>query len=225
MNRNFDSMKYIISRLKFLYKISYKKLFSKIDVIFEREVGNLQSILDVGCGSNSMVRLLSYNKYCVGVDVHKQSLVDSKSKDIHDEYVECNILRISELFMENAFECVIAIDVIEHLEKEDGIILLDAMERIASRKVIVFTPNGFLPQGDRFSNPWQVHLSGWTVDDFEKRGYNVIGINGHRSLRGEFAKIKHKPKYLFGFISDVSQLLVKNRPRRAFQLFAVRTLK
>ena len=194
-------------------------------MIFEREIGDLQSILDVGCGSNSMVRLLSNNKYCVGVDAHKQSLDYSKSKNIHNEYVECNILRISELFKDNAFECVIAIDVIEHLEKDDGFKLLDAMERIASRKVIVFTPNGFLPQGDRFSNPWQVHLSGWTVDDFEKRGYSIIGINGHRSLRGEFAKIKHKPKYLFSFISDISQLVVKNRPRRAFQLFAVMTLK
>lgn len=218
-------MKYIISSLKFFYKISYKKLFSKIDVIFESEVSNLQSILDVGCGSNSMVRLLSKNKYCVGVDAHKKSLDESKSKDIHDEYIECDILGISELYKDNAFECVIAIDVIEHLEKTDGFKLLEAMERIASRKVIVFTPNGFLPQGDRFSNPWQVHQSGWTVDDFEKRGYNVIGINGHRSLRGEFAKIKNKPKFLFGFISDVSQLLVRNRPRRAFQLFAVMNFK
>lgn len=218
-------MNYIINRLKWIYKNSYKRIFNKIDVIFEDEMRNLQSVLDIGCGSNSMAKLLSKRIFKVGVDAHKQCLQDSKTKQIHDEYVECEIQNISKYFKENSFECVIAIDVIEHLTKDDGFRLLDTIEQIASRKVIVFTPNGFLPQGDRFSNPWQVHLSGWNVDDFERRGYKIIGINGHKLLRGEFAKIKYKPKFFFGLISDITQLFVRNQPKQAFQIFAIKNFE
>ncbi len=66
------------------------------------------------------------------------------------------------------------IDVVEHLEKEEGLRLLCLTERIARRQIVLFTPLGFMPQehldgkdawgleGGR----WQEHKSGWLPEDF-----------------------------------------------------------
>ena len=42
------------------------------------------------------------------------------------------------------------------------------MEKVARKKVIVFTPNGFVPQRPYDGNPFQEHLSGWSVDEIHE---------------------------------------------------------
>ena len=98
------------------------------------------------------------------------------------------------------------------------------MEKIAKKKVIIFTPNGFLPQGAHSNNPFQLHRSGWSVDEMKNRRYKVIGINGHKSLRSEQAKIKYTPFKFWKVISDITQGLVKNKPEKAFQILCVKRI-
>ncbi|HET8963234.1 MAG TPA: class I SAM-dependent methyltransferase [Chitinophagales bacterium] len=215
----------MIKHLKYLYRNTYKTFFSKYDVILEKESKNYVSLLDVGCGSYSPISSFSKKLYCVGVDLFEKSIEESKSKGIHNDYVICNVLDIDKHFESNQFDIVVACDVIEHLEKVDGWRLMEKMESIAKHKVVFYTPNGFLDQGDRFNNPWQVHHSGWTADDFKNKGYKVIGINGVKSLRGEYAKVKYKPAFLWNFISDITELFVRNKPEKAFQLFAIKKIK
>ncbi len=209
--------------LRKVVRYTYKTFFCKSDVLIEKEVKGCRNLLDVGCGSNSPVHTFSNKLYCIGVDAFAPSIEKSQKKGIHREYYQINILDIDKKFQQKSFDCTIALDVIEHLMKEDGYLLLDKMESIALKKVIIFTPNGFIEQGDRFKNPWQVHLSGWTKDDFSKRGYKVIGINGLKSLRGQYAKLKYWPPFLWGFISDITELFVKQNPEKAFQLLAIKT--
>ncbi len=215
----------LIKYLRKSYRYTYKSFFSKYDVIIEREVRGMNNLLDVGCGANSPVQTFNRNLYCVGVDAFEPSIEKSKLKKIHNEYLKLDVLKVGNEFGDKSFDIVVALDLIEHLEKNDGLLLLDMMEKIASKKVIIYTPNGFLPQGDRESNPWQVHLSGWTVEEFEKRGYDVIGVNGIKSLRGEFAKVKNKPAFFWNLISDISELFVKTKPEKAFQLLAIKKIK
>ncbi len=85
-------------------------------------------------------------------------------------------------------DTVVLLDVIEHLPKEEGRKLLDATIAIARGQVIVFTPLGFMPQGDTedkdawglSGTDWQVHRSGWTPDDFEGWEF-LICEDFHRS--------------------------------------------
>lgn len=94
-------------------------------------------------------------------------------------------------FKDRSFDLVFALDVIEHLEKPDGGRMLSEMERVARRRVLIFTPNGFYPQES--DDPWQVHRSGWTHADFRPRGYTVglvdfdYGKHGLEPLRGLWA--------------------------------------
>lgn len=86
-----------------------------------------------------------------------------------DQHYQCQALVALPKIGPRSFDLVYALDVIEHFNKADGARLLDEMERIAARRVLVFTPNGFMEQTS--ANPYQVHRSGWTREDFRARGY------------------------------------------------------
>lgn len=200
----------------------YRKLFNGYEEELEKELFDCYSILDVGCGNNSPIRRVSYNKYCVGVDAFKPSIDQSKKKKIHAKYYRMNVLKLKDKFKENEFDCVLASDLIEHLTKEEGVELIRQMETIAKHKVIIFTPNGFLKQPECKGNPYQLHKSGWRPIEFQYRGYKVKGINGLKCLRGHHAGIKWQPKWFWIIISDLTHIVVKHFPNKAFQMLCVK---
>ncbi len=199
-------------------KKTYRKIFPDFLSEFTKLAEGYSSILDVGCGNNSAVQYLSDDSYKVGVDAFEPSIEKSREKGIHNKYYKLDVLEIEKEFGANSFDCVVAIDLIEHLEKTDGLELLRQLESIAKKRMIIFTPAGFLPQGEYDNNPWQVHLSGWEVKEMESYGYKVIGINGWKHLRGEYAELKYKPHRFWQLFSDITQLIVKNKPEMAFQI-------
>ena len=84
-------------------------------------------------------------------------------------------------FATNQVESVFLVDVIEHLEKEDGLMTIREAKRIASKSVHIFTPLGFMEQhvGPLDDDVWgyvgntlQTHLSGWEPSDFP--GWRIL---------------------------------------------------
>lgn len=208
---------------------SIKKTFPNLalftlSIELENLLGDCESVLDLGCGDNSPIGFIDRKKYLVGVDGFKKSIIKSKRLKIHDTYLHKNILDISKDFKRNSFDAVIALDVIEHLEKKDGYKLLKLMENLAAKKVILLTPNGFVNQTGE-GNGLQEHLSGWSVSDFKKRGFKVLGRYGIKRLRKEKAELKYKPKILWGLISELSNLFyTRKNPRKAYSLLAVKNI-
>jgi hypothetical protein len=84
-------------------------------------------------------------------------------------------------FPPNSVDTVFLIDVIEHLEKEEGKKLLALTEKIARKQVAIFTPLGFMPQYHPDGKDawglngadWQEHKSGWVPEDFSE-GWQII---------------------------------------------------
>jgi Methyltransferase domain len=196
------------------------------DSLLEKEVvGSCDTLLDVGCGANSPVRTFSGKlKYTVGIDLYQPSIAASQTLGIHDHYECLDVLRLLERFDAKSFDCVVALDLIEHLHKEDGDRLLQNMEHIAKKKVVVFTPSGFLRQSRVDANDLQEHLSGWSAEEMRQKGYRVYGVNGWKSLRGDRAKIKFWPKWFWVIFSKLTQLVVQNSPEHAFQILCIKTL-
>jgi hypothetical protein len=72
-------------------------------------------------------------------------------------------------------DTIFLLDVIEHVEKEEGLQLLRETEKIARQQIVLFTPLGFMPQeqldGEDAWNlnggAWQEHKSGWLPEDFD----------------------------------------------------------
>lgn len=205
------------------YKNTLNKIIPKYGIELEKAVGNSKTLLDVGCGSNSPIFPFSHKLHAIGVDAFLPSIDKSKQANIHSEYHQIDVLDITNHFDANSIDCVLASDLIEHLTKEDGYILLSAMEKIAKQRIIIFTPNGFLEQGVYDNNPFQLHLSGWTVQEMEDLGYKVIGIAGWKPIRGEYAAVRFKPKFLWTIISDLTQIFVRNNPKYAFQILCIKT--
>jgi SAM-dependent methyltransferase len=183
----------------------------------KKAVAGASSVLDVGCGREG--RLASWigdGSHLVGVDLV------GEAPPGYDEFIQLDIRRLSERFVEDEFDCTVALDVVEHLDKAAGWRLLADLERIARRRVVVFTPNGFLPQEPYDNNPHQAHLSGWTVEEMRDLGYRVVGINGWRPLRTERAEFRFRPTPFVARLSFLTQALVTHRPRYAFQLLCVK---
>lgn len=217
----------VVARLRRADRDVIRRLQSRFEDLLTALIpSECSSLLDVGCGRASpLARVLPTIENSVGVDALTSELNErGAAVSGHRRYVQSDVRRLGELFPERSFDVVVALDVLEHLEKDEGWSLLDAMERLATRRVIVFTPNGFLPQDEYDGNPYQIHLSGWTVDEFRGRGYRVMGVNGWRPLRGERASIAWRPRSLWGRVSLYTQSYFEERPRHAFQLLCSKEL-
>lgn len=190
----------------------------------DRYLRDAESVLDVGCGSSSPIAKVPKHFYAVGVDAFGPSIEKSKQQGIHDAYKKADVLAVDKLFKKKQFDAVIALDLIEHLEKKQGFELIKKMSSLAKKKIIIMTPNGFYKQDPYDGNKWQVHHSGWSVDDFVKLGFTVRGIRGVKWLRGEYATLKWKPWIFWGIVSVFSEPLVYFLPRMAYQLFAVKEI-
>ena len=109
---------------------------------------------------------------------------------------------------------------------------LDSMSQL---QFLSLTTNGFLPQKGKDENPWQQHLSGWSVVEFKKLKYTARGLSGLKFLRKEneddtmnsslLSPVKYKPQSFWFFVITLSQLFVYFVPRLAFELFCVKMKK
>ena len=184
-------------------------------------VPGCQTLLDVGCGENSVVQFFNNNlEKSVGVDLFEKSIKKAKHRGIHNLYIKGNVLDINKFFKPGSFDCVISIDVIEHLEKNQALELIKKMERIAKKSVVIQTTNGYLKQGPEGGNEYQIHKCGFTASEFRKLGYKVVGMDGPRFLRGECAKIIFKPKILFSIMANLLDLVYRFFPEASFNLLA-----
>lgn len=192
----------------------------QLPILLNEHLADCQTILDVGCGDNSWLRFVK-GKHTTGVDAHAPSIERARKSATHSEYVVGEVHELQPHFSPKSFDAVVMLDLIEHFRKEDALRLLRSAERTAVKKVIVFTPSGFLPQPPALNNPWQQHLSGWSARELVDLGYSVVGVNGWKPLRKQFASFR-RPAALTSRLSSLTEPLVRNHPNQAFALFGVK---
>ena len=183
-----------------------------------------RTVLDVGSGVSHTLRLMGVER-AVGAEGYLPSLEKARSQKTHHDYVQCDVRDISKHFQPGQFDACIAMDVIEHLTKEDGLKMIADMERIAGKRAVFFTPCGFLPQGNTEKGDLQVHLSGWEPAEMEKLGYRVIGLLGPKTLRGEYHRLKRRPDVFWGLVSLAGQIFWSRRhPQDAAAILCVKEI-
>jgi hypothetical protein len=122
----------------------------------------------------------------VGAGLRPQSLVAADRHiciEPHDEYADAleaagyTVVRDTAVAAIEAMpdvDTIVALDVIEHMDKAEGLRFLDVAKRKA-RQIVVFTPLGFLRQEETGATDawglhgqhWQKHRSGWMPGEFE----------------------------------------------------------
>lgn len=207
-----------------LFRITFPRLLQFFYLnTMRKALEDCRTCLDIGCGGDSPVRHLKF-AYSVGVDGYEPLLQQARAHRTHDEFVSCNATDLESRFSPKQFDCCVALDLIEHLSKESGLKLIKDMERIASKKILLFTPNGFLPQKSH-EGDLQKHLSGWTAEEMRALGFTVIGMHGWKALRGEQHRHRLRPAWLSGIVSALSHVLYTRRhPSQAAALLCVKSL-
>jgi len=207
-----------------LFRLTFPRIleFSYLNAM-RRMLAGCRSCLDIGCGGSSPTRRLGF-EHSVGVDGYTPLLDEARRNRTHTEFVFARAQEIGERFTGGQFDCCVALDLIEHLTKEDGLKLIREMERIAAKRILIFTPSGFLSQRSH-DGDLQEHLSGWSADEMRSLGFDVIGMHGARVLRGEEHRHRFRPRALSGVISAVSHYAYTRRhPEKAAAILCLKDI-
>lgn len=155
------------------------KLFNSVPEIedaIKKEIIQTEVVLDIGPGiypSNFFVP--KFQVLIEPCDEYVQ-ILKTRFEDAKDVLVlNSDALTIAKAISDLSVDSIFLLDVIEHLEKDDGIELITELKRIVREQIVVFTPLGFMPQHveidrrDRWGlsgGDFQEHKSGWLPSDF-----------------------------------------------------------
>lgn len=189
------------------------------------EVTGGGNVLELGCGTRSYFRDISPKMRIEGVDLFEPSARAAEKSGEYDKVHIMSVLDIGEKFPEKSFDYVAGFDVIEHVEKDDGFALMRMAEKIARKKVIFYTPNGFFPQGAEGGNEYQRHRSGWTVEEMQLRGYRVTGYHGFKIFSPKEFGVERRPALLWKGLRVLSHILwTRWHPKHAFQILCIKDI-
>lgn len=143
------------------------------------------SILDIGCGQGFPMQMIKNRmkvRRSVGVDLFKPYIEIGKKLKIHNKYVVSDVRKIK--FGDKSFDVVLALQILEHMNKKDAWKVVERIEKIAKKQVIIATPIGKMYHPVVDNNQLQLHKSGFYPEEFEKRGYKIIKF-GRKEILGE----------------------------------------
>lgn len=151
--------------------------FTSWYVVWSKLDKGAQSILDIGCADGDMMKFIGNRKkfYTIGIDIHRPYLEKAKRRKSHSENVLCDVRKLP--FREKSFDIVLCLETLEHLERKDeGIEVIQVMEEIARRQVIISTPVGLSEQPAYGENPDQEHHLSWRPSELNRLGYHIRGV-------------------------------------------------
>lgn len=214
------------------------KLLSAPDT--ETYLRNLMSVseiklsLDIGCGVTSLLTQFRPEVSTCGLDIF--TIDEASRSGAHDHYISADITDIpiervmeelQERFGRQRADIVTLFGVIEHFPRKVGLEILEKVEQLSDRYIFIETPNGFVPQGPEFGNPYQRHLSGWFPQDFQAYGYTVYGSLGTKYMRGYMGEPRLRfPGARLLDNSLLARFFMTHRfPQHAFGITAIKDLR
>lgn len=195
--------------------------------------GQCRIALDIGCGISS--NLTRYRPHIKTIGLDAFTIEDAVKSNAHDHYISADILEVSvdelrarlkSMVGQEKADVVTLFGVIEHFPKSVGLEVLQKIEQLTNRYLVIDTPNGFVPQGPEYGNPYQRHLSGWFPHDFEGLGYNVYGSLGTKYARGYMGE----PRVRLPGIRLLDNVILarlyrtQSKPHHAFNICAIKDI-
>lgn len=75
--------------------------------------------------------------------------------------------------LERQYDMVIAIDILEHFDKDDGLEFIERLKSASSGAVLLSTPKEFIAQ-EVEANPYENHRSLWTLEELQQLGFDGV---------------------------------------------------
>jgi len=149
--------------------------------IIQKHVNSQDTVLDLGCGimksTTDILETIDRNKYSnfmwkkrkiIHFIQNLPKIIQCKSLlgcdiwpkylDVSKQYFPVVKLGMDELdrFVDNSFDVVLCIDVLEHLSLDDAISAIEHMKRITRKTVIIYTPSKFETNEEHVENVWNL---------------------------------------------------------------------
>ncbi len=150
--------------------------------VHRKAIGEPNTLLDLGSGDGTFTKSIKLDSDWIitAADIYPKIVKDALRNDLYKKVINGDVNTIVNdlIKKKQKYNVVLLSQVIEHLNKNEGKKLLKAVEKIATNRIVVGTPRGYLSQEDVFvdENPFQKHKSGWTTEEFQEMGYVVRGV-------------------------------------------------
>jgi len=141
------------------------------DPVLDLIPNNCGRVLDVACGMGEWGFFVKTRKNCsylVGIDIWEPYLEKLRQLNIYDELIISRLPKLPKF--DQLFDVILALEILEHLTKENGYKLLKNLEQLIKTGgiIIVSTPMNY---------PCETHISEWTPRELENLGYNVKKVH------------------------------------------------
>ena len=162
--------------------MEYKKV--NINEFINRHTRRSVNVVELGAGLFDKLQLVNKSvKELIGIEICKGYIDNTKYNGCIKIHGDINNYR--ELLKDYRKDTVMLIDVIEHMEMDDGFKLIQQLKN-DFRKIIVIAPCGVFPQDEDvygLNNEYQKHLSTWNGNDFRKLKFdiNIIDPSFHKT--------------------------------------------
>jgi len=163
--------------------------------------------LDVGCGFGKWGNLLTTNywetenpkkderPFIVGCDGYLPNVEMARNNSCYSEVKHIHFPPLP--FDDLSFDTILMIEIIEHLEIEEGLFLIKESKRVTRNRVILSTP-GYPDYREAHEtitglNPLDSHKSYWSRSRLRSLGFQLYGAGwkpGSRYLRGILRRMK-----------------------------------
>lgn len=156
-------------------------------------------ILDCGSGKGINAYLIKATRALdgatfIGLDVNSNYMSFTKRHNIYDKQIVNNLPKLP--FKDKSIDFLLCSEVIEHLTKNQGQLLLSEIDRVCRGRAVVTTPNIFFknPPGEKED----AHRSLWRSSDFRSAGYKVYGLGAKIvvGINDPLLKIKQAINYI-----------------------------
>lgn len=161
---------------------SHRNLCKIIDIVIKL---NPQRLLDVGSGFGKFgVLCREYLELCDGRDDYKNWIRTIDTIEIFSDYITpihkfvYDNIYIGDAFeiiqtLEMKYDLILLIDILEHIEKEKGILLVNNCLK-KSNSILISIPKRPSEQYEVFGNKFESHVSKWTKKELERMGHSHL---------------------------------------------------